>query len=106
MFARAPVAGRVTGMYYQTNKEDVKIMKPSKDAARPSALAINPHNREASARRRVKLLAAFDSLPEDTRADLLEAVESLVGTAQTGVNLYRDDALEVIQQVYAAAGWE
>lgn len=79
-------------------------MGPSKDAGRPSALAMNPRNREASAARRAKLLAAFDSLDENTRADLLETVETLVSTCR--MTTYLSDAQAVIRQIYAAAGWE
>jgi hypothetical protein len=81
-------------------------MRAGKGADRPSALALNPRNREASIARRVKLLAAFDSLDEDTRADLLEAVESLVFNAGLSVSLERDAARDIIRQLYQAAGWE
>jgi hypothetical protein len=81
-------------------------MRPSKGADRPSLLALNPRNREASAARRVQLLAAFNSLDEDTRADLLEAVETIVTRTSGGVDFCRDDARAVIKQMYAAAGWE
>jgi hypothetical protein len=79
-------------------------MKPSADAGRPSLLAINPRNREASATRRVKLLAAFGSLDEDTRADLLEAIETIAGRAG-GADSVRDQARRILVQVYTAAGW-
>jgi hypothetical protein len=80
-------------------------MRPAADAGRPSCLAANPRNREASAARRERLLAAFDSLDVNTRADLLEAVESLAGAAGSGVNPIRDEARRIIAQVYVAAGW-
>jgi len=83
-------------------------MKPSKSANRLSALAINPRNREASATRRAKLLTAFESLDEDTRADLLEAVETMASRLTPGLGLdsERDDARRIIKQVYEIAGWE
>lgn len=80
-------------------------MRPSKGAGRPSLLALNPHNLEASTARRTRLLAAFDSLDEDTRADLLEAVETMVHRASGGVDSERDAARDVIRQAYAVAGW-
>lgn len=79
-------------------------MKPSADAGRASYLAMNPRNREASAARRTKLLAAFNALDEDTRADLLEAVEAVTATAggyPDGVTARR-----IFRQMYAAAGLE
>lgn len=80
-------------------------MRPGRGAGSPSCLALNPRNREASAGRRVKLLAAFDSLPEDDRADLLELVESMVGrgAGDAGVML---EARRLVHQVYTAAGWD
>ena len=81
-------------------------MKPGEGADRPSVLAINPRNREASAARRVKLLAAFGSLSEDDRADLLEAVESITHLAHGGTGTERDEARRVIHLMYVAAGWE
>jgi hypothetical protein len=81
-------------------------MRHGKGADRPSALAMNPRNREASAARREQLLAAFLSLDENVQADLLEAVESLVLNAGISVSLERDRAREIIRQVYAVAGWE
>jgi hypothetical protein len=80
-------------------------MKPSAGAGRPSLLALNPRNREASAARREKLLAAFVSLPEDTQADLLEAVETIAFRAQDGVDFERDNARDIMRQVYQVAGW-
>jgi hypothetical protein len=80
-------------------------MGPSKGAGRPSLLVLNPRNPEASAERRALLLAAFDSLDEDARADLLEAVETMVSRASSGVDQYRDEARDVIRRVYDAAGW-
>jgi hypothetical protein len=80
-------------------------MKPSAGASRPSCLAMNPRNREASAARRTRLLAAFSALDEDTRADLLEAVETIAFRAG-GTDLERDDARDIMRQMYAAAGWE
>jgi hypothetical protein len=79
-------------------------MKPSADAGRPSCLAVNPNNRQASAARRTSLLAAFDSLDENTRADLLEAAETMAHRA-SGVDPERDEALRIIRQMYEAAGW-
>jgi len=79
-------------------------MKHGKGADSLSALAVNPRNREASARRREKLLAAFLSLGEDTCADLLELVESIAFNAGDA-RIERDDARDIIRQVYTAAGW-
>jgi hypothetical protein len=64
---------------------------------------MNPSNREASADRRALLLAAFDVLPEDDRADLLEAVETLAATAK-GVDAARDEARAVLARMYTLAG--
>lgn len=80
-------------------------MKPSKGAYRPSLLALNPHNPEASAARRVKLLAAFGSLDEDTQADLLELTESIAFNAGCA-SLERGDARDIMRRIYAIAGWE
>jgi hypothetical protein len=88
-----------------TPTEQETTMRPSKGASRPSVLAINPRNRELSAARRVKLLAAFDSLDEDTRADLLELAEDFAFLAGDR-RMERDDARQIIRQLYAAAGWE
>ena len=76
-----------------------------RDAGRPSSLAMNPRNREASADRRGLLLAAFRTLDDTTQADLLEAVESLASRA-TGVDSERDEARTIIHQVYTVAGWD
>jgi hypothetical protein len=81
-------------------------MRASKGAGRPSLLALNPRNREASAARRARLLAAFDSLDEDTRADLLEAVETISFRAENGADAESAEARGVMRQVYAAAGFE
>jgi hypothetical protein len=80
-------------------------MKPSAGASRPSCLAMNPRNPELSAARRTRLLTAFESLDEDTRADLLEAAETWAFRAG-GTDLERDDARDIMRQMYAAAGWE
>ena len=80
-------------------------MKPSRDAGRPSCLAMNPNNLQASAARRTKLLAVFLGLDEDTQADLLEAVETMAFRA-SGVDPERDEALRIVRQMHAAAGWE
>jgi hypothetical protein len=63
---------------------------------------MNPRNVELSAARREALLAGFDSLHEDSRADLLEAAETLAGMALPG-----DEAAEIraiLAQAYRAAG--
>lgn len=80
-------------------------MKPSADAGRPSCLAMNPRNREASAARRTRLLAAFLSLDEDAQADLLEAAEGWVFRATPDTSSERHRAREIIRRVYALAGW-
>lgn len=80
-------------------------MKPSRDADRPSCLAMNPNNRAATAVRRTKLLEVFLALDEDTQADLLEAVETMAHRA-SGVDPERDEARRIIRQMYEAAGWE
>lgn len=79
-------------------------MGPSKDAGRPSALAMNPRNREASAARRAKLLAAFNSLDEDTRADLLEAIETIAFRATSPTNTESYKARGIFRRMYDAAG--
>jgi hypothetical protein len=81
-------------------------MKPSKGADRPSLLALNPRNREASAGRRAKLLAAFDSLDEDTRADLLETAETIAFRAENGADAESRDVRDILRRMYAAAGWD
>jgi hypothetical protein len=82
-------------------------VRPSKGADRPSLLAIQPRNRELSAARRVALLAAFDSLDEDTRADLLEAAETIARRAGVScVDFEAADIREIITRVYRVAGWE
>jgi hypothetical protein len=81
-------------------------MTPAKGAGRPSCLAMNPDNLAATARRRSQLLAAFETLPAPVRADLLEAVETIVFRANPGVDFERDDAREIIRRVYEIAGWE
>jgi hypothetical protein len=82
-------------------------MKPSAGAGRPSCLAVNPRNREASAARRVKLLAAFDALDEDTRADFLEAAETMaLSSTPGGVDNVRAHARTILRRLYAAAGWD
>lgn len=89
--------------WHQTERKDQQ-MHHGKGADQPSVLALNPHNREASAARREKLLAAFDGLDVNTRADLLELVEAWV-TAQP-IDQAKRDARAIIRQVYEAAGWE
>lgn len=81
-------------------------MKPSRDAGRLSYLAMNPKNREASAARREKLLAAFLGLDEDTQADLLEAVETMAFRLTSGLGLdsERTEALRIVRQMHEAAG--
>jgi hypothetical protein len=81
-------------------------MRPGKGASVPSVLAMNPRNPEASAARRVKLLAAFNALDEDTRADLLELAETWAFRATSAANTEAYDARTIMRQMYAAAGWE
>ena len=81
-------------------------MRASAGADRPSLLAVSPRNQELSAGRRVRLLAAFGSLDEDTRADFLEAAETMAFRAGGGVDFQRDELRRIIRQVHAAAGWE
>jgi hypothetical protein len=81
-------------------------MRASKGAGRPSLLALNPNNLEASAARRERLLAAFDSLDPDTRADLLEAVETIAFRARGGVDFESSDARGILRQAWAAAGFD
>jgi hypothetical protein len=75
-------------------------MRAGKGADRPSVLAINPRNREASAERRTKLLAAFDALDEDTRADLLEEAETMT------YSVPGSEARRILRLMYVTAGWE
>jgi hypothetical protein len=77
-------------------------MKPSKSAGRPSVLAINPRNLEASAARRARLLAAFNALDEDTRADLLEVAESWAFRATAAANTESYEARGIFRQMHAA----
>ena len=79
-------------------------MGPSKGASQPAVLALNPHNREASAARRAKLLAAFDSLDVNARADLLETAEHWATTGFADPD--KTEARGIFRQMYAAAGWE
>ena len=75
-------------------------------AYNPSALALNPTNLADSAARR-ELLAAFDSLDVNDRADLLEAVETTVHSARAAGS--PTEELRVGRQlarVYAEAGWD
>lgn len=81
-------------------------MRAARGASRPSCLTMNPDNLAASAFRRVKLLVAFNSLDEDTQADLLEAVETIAFRRSASVDFERDEAREIIQRMYAIAGWE
>ena len=86
----------------RTAKETGPRPGAARDAGRPSLLAMNPLNREASADRRITLLKAFRTLDDTTQADLLEAVESLAA----GRDGRRNEARTIIDQVYAAAGWD
>lgn len=61
--------------------------------SRVSELVMEPDNDRLRARRRAALLAAFDALPADYRADLLEAAEN------NGV------ARHLFEAMYVAAGW-
>jgi hypothetical protein len=88
------------------HREERRIMRPSKGADRPSVLAVNPNNREASAARRARLIAAFDSLDEDTRADLLEAIETIAFRATSAVDAESTEARGILRRIYAAAGFE
>jgi hypothetical protein len=65
---------------------------------------MNPRNREASAARRVKLLAAFNGLDEDTRADLLELAETIAFAAGDAY-MERSDLRDMYRELFAAAGW-
>jgi hypothetical protein len=82
-------------------------MRASAAASRPSVLALNPRNREASAARRSKLLTAFNNLDEDARADLLEAAESMAWrlTPGLGLDTERDEARTILGRMYYLAGW-
>lgn len=80
-------------------------MGPSRGADRPSLLAINPGNEQASAKRRAKLLAAFDQLTIDQRADLLELAET-VSHAAGDARLERNDLRDLVRGIYTIAGWE
>jgi hypothetical protein len=80
-------------------------MEPSKGADRPSLLALNPRNREASAGRRARLLAAFDSLDEDARADLLEAAETIALRAENGADAQSRGVRDILCRTYTVAGW-
>lgn len=72
--------------------------------SRASELVMNPHNDQAATRRRAKLLAAFDSLAPDQRADLLELVEAMAfsGTWES----WKQGGRDLMRQLYAIAGLE
>jgi len=78
-------------------------MKPSKGALRPSVLAMNPHNAEASIARREKLIAAFAELSPDEQADFIEAAESWARRQSTGVDFERDEARSILRKLYDEA---
>jgi hypothetical protein len=59
---------------------------------------------ELSAERRVRLLAAFLTLDEDTQADALELLEDIASLAGDNPEKRRE-AREIIDRVYAIAGW-
>lgn len=77
-------------------------MHASRDASRLSSVIMNPDNEAASARRREKLLAAFSSLDEDTRADLLELAETWAFRATSGANRESREARDLFRRMYAA----
>lgn len=83
-------------------------MRPSRGAYNPSALALNPTNLADSAARRERLLAAFDSLDVNDRADLLEAVETIVHSARAASSPTEELRVgrQVMRRVYAEAGWD
>lgn len=80
-------------------------MGPGRGAGRASCLALNPDNLAASARRRTRLLAAFDGQDVNTRADLLELAET-IAFAAGDARMERDDLRDLVRQVYQAAGWD
>lgn len=79
-------------------------MRPAADAWRPSCLVMNPQNARASEARRAKLLAAFDGLDCNERADFLEEIEHLAHTGQD--EPWKHDVRELFARLYAAAGLE
>jgi hypothetical protein len=83
------------------------ITRPSADALRASCLAVNPGNVQASVARRERLLAAFHGLTEDTRADLIEAIESIVFRAPcVSTDFQAVQARKILRRMYADAGME
>lgn len=98
-------AFRSGGVERAANAAPYPAMRHSKGADRPSCLVMNPRNREASAARRVKLLAAFDSLDCNVRADLLELIEQISQNAGERLE-ERREARGIIKRIYEIAGWE
>lgn len=78
---------------------------PSPGADRPSLLAMNPDNPAATARRRAALLNAFDALPANVRADLLELIESAAYSQSTTVDrLAVRDMRLIVDEIYRLGG--
>jgi hypothetical protein len=81
-------------------------MEPSKDAGRPSCLVVQPDNLALSVQHRIALVASFDALPEDAKADLLEFIESWVHRQSAEMDTDRRDTSLIVHQMYANARWE
>lgn len=77
-------------------------MRPSKNAGRPSCLVMNPQNARASETRRARLLAAFDALDCNERADLLEMLETLSHAGFT--EPWKQDVRGLFAKIYKLAG--
>jgi hypothetical protein len=67
---------------------------------------MNPHNDQAAARRRAKLLDAFGQLGINEQADLLELVETWAFRATSASNIESYDARQIMRKLYALAGLE
>jgi len=81
-------------------------MQAGQNATRPSALAVNPDNERASIARRIRLLRAFRSLPEDAQADLIECAETVAFAAGRVDHGQRRPLRDLLTEVYVAAGWD
>jgi hypothetical protein len=67
---------------------------------------MQPDNVRLSAERRVKLLAGFDALDEDTRADIIELVEQIAHSHNRYPWQTEWECRQVIRTVYRLADLE
>lgn len=81
-------------------------MNQSDDSGQPEstlAMSQNPADERASALRRVYMMIAYDRIPEDDRADLLEAIESIVTTRGTNPD-YIERAGNIMAKIHIEMG--